>query len=48
MSGAEFIPIDFETWPRRETFWYFSKMAPTGWSVTVETDITELLAFLKE
>lgn len=35
-----FTPIDFAAWPRRETFYYFSKMAPTGYSLTVDLDAT--------
>ena len=41
--NTEFIPLDFATWPRREQFHYFSKMAPTGYSLTVELDVTHLL-----
>ena len=37
-----FTPIDFNTWPRREMFYYFSKMAPTGYSLTVSMDVTKL------
>lgn len=37
-----FTPIDFNTWPRREMFYYFSKMAPTGYSLTVHVDVTKL------
>ena len=37
-----FTPIDLERWPRRETFYYFSRMAPTGYSLTVNLDVTEL------
>ena len=36
-----FTPIDFASWLRRETFYYFSKMAPTGCSLTVELDAAE-------
>lgn len=42
-----FTPIDFNTWPRREMFYYFSKMAPTGYSLTVDVDATLLLKKLK-
>lgn len=43
-----FIPIEFETWPRREMFYYFSKMAPTSYSLTVDIDVTELLSVLQK
>ena len=42
-----FTPIDFAAWPRRETFYYFSKMAPTGYSLTVDLDATALHHTLK-
>lgn len=42
-----FTPIDFASWPRRETFYYFSKMAPTGYSLTVDLDATRLFRTLK-
>ena len=42
-----FTPIDFAAWPRWETFYYFSKMAPTGYSLTVDPDATALYQTLK-
>lgn len=43
-----FNKIDFENWNRKEIFYYFSKMAPTGYSITVKTDVTELVKETKE
>ena len=43
-----FTPIDFNTWPRRELFYYFSKMAPTGYSLTVSLDVTRLRKTVKQ
>lgn len=43
----QFTPLDTATWNRRETFWYFSQMAPTGYSLTVDLDVTHLRAVLK-
>ena len=43
-----FTPVDMEKWERREIFRYFSQMAPTGYSVTVELDITRLRQRLRE
>lgn len=43
-----FIPIDSKNWPRAEIFHYFSKMAPTGYSVTVNIDVTEVLDITKK
>lgn len=39
-----FTPIDLRSWPRGQMFYYFSKMAPTGYSITVNMDVTELKA----
>lgn len=43
----KFTPIDLQSWPRVQMFYYFSKMAPTGYSLTVELDVTKLLATAK-
>lgn len=43
-----FHKIDMREWPRREMFYYFSRMAPTGYSVTVDVDVTHLLSVTKE
>lgn len=37
-----FTPLDLETWPRQEIFYYFSKMEPTSYSLTVPLDVTKL------
>lgn len=42
VDTMQFTPMDPGTWPRAEMFCYFSRMAPTGYSVTVETDVTAL------
>ena len=42
-----FTPIEFSNWPRREMFYYFSKMAPTGYSLTVTVDVTKLRKTVK-
>ena len=39
-----FTPIDLRSWPRGQMFFYFSKMAPTGYSITMNMDVTELKA----
>ena len=44
---AHFTPIDMNTWPRGEHFHYFAHMAPTGYSLTAEVDVTRLRAALK-
>ncbi len=43
-----FTPIDLKAWPRAQMFWYFSQMAPTGYSITVDVDVTGLRSSLKE
>ena len=40
-------PLDLQTWPRAQMFHYFSRMAPTGYSVTVDVDITGLRPSLR-
>lgn len=42
-----FTPIDLRTWPRAQVFTYFAKMAPTGYSLTVDMDVTAMRAALK-
>ncbi len=39
--------IDPATWPRRDYFYYFTKMMPTGFNVTVNVDITKTYAAVK-
>lgn len=46
--NTTFHPINFETWERRQYFYYFTKMLPTGYSLTVEIDITETRKAAKE
>ncbi len=40
-------PIDLETWTRRETFEYYREQVPCTYAITVEIDVTELLAALR-
>ena len=42
-----FTPIDLRTWARGEVFVYFARMAPTGYSLTVQVDVTRLRRTLK-
>lgn len=44
----EFTPIDIQKWSRGEIFYYFSKMAPTGYALTIDLDVTELRRVLKK
>lgn len=43
-----FTPIDLQTWPRGQMFYYFTKMAPTGYSLTVNLDVTSLHEITKK
>ena len=47
-QSLTFTPIDLRSWSRGETFYYFSKMAPTGYSLTASLDVTRLRQTLKE
>ncbi len=44
----KFTPINLQTWPRGQMFYYFSKMAPTGYSLTVDLDATHMRSALKK
>lgn len=35
-----FTPIDMATWPRQQYFYYFTKMAPMGFTVNAKLDIS--------
>ena len=39
---AQFVPIDRETWPMAQSFYYYTQMAPTSYSVTVQLNITKM------
>ena len=45
---AIFSPIDVNTWPRAQTFHYYTKMAPTSYTVNVTMDATILKKTLNE
>lgn len=44
----QFYPIDAATWPRAETFYYYTQIAPTTYSLTVRMDVTVLRNALKQ
>jgi chloramphenicol O-acetyltransferase type A len=48
MSDTIFTPIDLETWPRKDMFYVYTKLTPSGYSVTVDMDVTELKRILNE
>ena len=41
------VAINPATWPRQTYFYYFTKIAPSGFSLTVNMDITATLAWTK-
>lgn len=43
-----FHQINMQTWPRAQTFHYYTQMAPTTYSVTISLDITILRKRLKQ
>lgn len=45
---TDFTPVDMNTRPRARTFMYFFKTAPTGYSLTVQPDVTGLRQSLKK
>lgn len=45
---TNFTPIDLRAWPRRQMFYYFLKMAPAGYSLTVDLDVTLMRSMLKK
>lgn len=48
MLNTIFHPIDFNEWYRKEYFYYFTKMLPTGYSISVEIDITNTYNIIKK
>ncbi|MBC3900764.1 chloramphenicol acetyltransferase [Acetobacterium malicum] len=46
--NTKLYSIDFETWERRQYFYYFTEMLPTGFNLNVEIDITATYHQLKE
>lgn len=42
-----FTPIDQSTWGMAQSFYYYTQMAPTTYSVTVQMDVTVLRGTLK-
>jgi len=44
----KFYLIDMKTWPRAQMFYYFSQMAPTGYTINVTVNATATRHALKE
>ena len=43
-----FKPIDMNTWPMAQAFYYYTQIAPTSYTVNVNLDVTILRRTLKE
>ena len=39
IQPAAFTPLDLRAWPQGETFCCFARMAPTGYSLTMDMDV---------
>lgn len=43
-----FKPIDMKTWPMAQTFYYYTQIAPTSYTIEVSIDVTILRKTLKQ
>lgn len=48
MNPNNFTPIDFQTWPIAQMFYYYTQMAPVTFTVNVSMDVTILRKTLKD
>ncbi|NCC16833.1 MAG: chloramphenicol acetyltransferase CAT [Clostridia bacterium] len=46
-TEESFVPIQMEAWPRAQLFYYYTKIAPTSYTVDVMMDVTVLRKELK-
>lgn len=46
--NTKFHSINFDTWDRKQYFYYFTKMLPTGYSLSIEVDITNTYNLIKK
>lgn len=47
MKHVNFYPLNLQSWPRSQMFYYFTQMAPTGYSITIKMDIKIMRNTLK-
>lgn len=47
VMDTKFHLIDYNNWERRQYFYYFTKMLPTGYSISVDIDITNTYNIVK-
>lgn len=43
-----FTPIDMKAWPAAQSFYYYTRIAPTSYTINVKLDVTVLRRILKE
>lgn len=48
MLNTKFNKINLNEWNRSQYFYYFTKMLPTGYSITVNIDITNTYNMIKQ
>lgn len=46
--NTAFHPINYDSWDRKQYFYYFTKMLPTGYSISIEVDITNTYNLMKK
>lgn len=44
---SDFQPIDMQTWPMAQAFYYYTQMAPTSYTINVDMDVTVMRKALK-
>jgi len=42
MMNTTFTTLDLQSWPRGQMFYYFTQIAPVGYSLTAQVDITTM------
>ncbi len=48
MLNTKFYKIDLNEWKRSQYFYYFTKILPTGYSISVNIDITNTYNMIKK
>lgn len=46
--NTKFHSINYDSWDRKQYFYYFTKMLPTGYSISIEVDITNAYNLIKK
>ena len=48
LMDVNFHPLDLQSWSSGQMFYYFTQMAPTGYSLTAQVDVTTMRDTLKK